>query len=124
MDKLKELQASFTKINAEFKQVFGLDNQTKDKVPSYNEEMDRMAKYVYNCMNNMQQQIYAAQDMHYRHQEGHLPKLTPSAMNKMLKVAGLDGDYVAKPKQIYSSNIVMAKSPSKGLIMEAEYKKQ
>ena len=40
----------------------------------------------------------------YAHSEGHLPKLTPSALTKLIKTAGMDDDYVVVPRQIWANN--------------------
>ena len=70
---------------------------------------DDLIEVMYQMCGSLRSQIYATQDMHYsycnevagkfdNHKTGHLPPLTPSAMGKVLKSCGMDGDYnVAKP---------------------------
>lgn len=65
--------------------------------------------YVCARINDVQNSMYRHVDNLYSaqaaHQKGHLPPLTPSGMNKLIKAAGQDGDYQAKPVSVYASKM-------------------
>src|SRR4051812_2410221 len=59
--------------------------------------MDRMFSYVNNNLDNIYSNLQ-------KHNTGHMPPLTPTALGKLLKNCGMEGDYQVQPKVIYASN--------------------
>ena len=58
--------------------------------------MDNSVNYLLRQIDDLYNRLGA-------HTEGHLPKLTPSALSKLIKTAGMDDDYVVVPRQIWAS---------------------
>lgn len=72
------------------------------------DRMDKMMDYMMRRMDAMAQHMWSYIDDMYewrsKHGVGHLPAMTPSAMSKMLKVCGMDGDYEVMPRPLYASH--------------------
>lgn len=72
--------------------------------------------YCHSRIDSMSNRIYNVADEMWSHAEkGHLPPLNAGAMNKMLKVAGLDDSYEAAKKNVYCA------SASKGAVVEVGF---
>lgn len=57
--------------------------------------------YMNRRMDNIANMYYGISDSMYSHAKvGHLPPLTPSAMGKMLKTCGMDGDFEVGKKYV------------------------
>lgn len=78
--------------------------------PSVEEKMSNMMNWMASRMDKICSSIYAEIDSlyasHSTHKQGHLPPFSPSAMNKVLKIAGMQDDYKAEPRTIYASTSV------------------
>ena len=58
--------------------------------------------YCHSRIDSMANRIYNVSDEIYSHaNSGHLPPMNAGAMNKMLKVAGMDDSYEANKKNVY-----------------------
>jgi hypothetical protein len=69
-------------------------------------------EYMKNAMSGMYNYIYAMEENFYNlssklyshAQDGHLPKLTPGSMKKLLKTCGMDEDYEVAKRVIYAND--------------------
>ena len=62
-----------------------------------------VASYLDQRINDLRGIMWDIDDRAWEHaSKGHLPPITASQLNKLLKVAGADGDYIAEPKTIYA----------------------
>ncbi len=60
--------------------------------------MSHVQDNLHSHINNVHDRINKLHEIHAAHQIGHLPKLTPTQLNKALKMCGADGDHVVMPQ--------------------------
>ncbi len=68
-------------------------------------------EYMKNALSSMYSYVYAMEENFYNlssklyshAQDGHLPKLTPGSMKKLLKTCGMDEDYEVAKRVIYAN---------------------
>lgn len=94
----EKLQQSFATEKKKYEESKGYsDTKQPSDDPMYNmmRYMDSSLSYIYDRINGMDNDFY---DYKNTHKNGHLPKMTPTAMAKMLKMCGMDEDYeIIKP---------------------------
>ena len=108
-EELTKLNQSFAALNDGFKNLISERKQAKADMGGEKDDdkMGEMMDYMHSLFSNVHSRIYAMEDNFYsyaaQHDKGHIPPLSPSQMNKMLKGCDANEDYVAQPKVIYAS---------------------
>jgi hypothetical protein len=100
LKKLEELKASIDKIDTKFKELRG-----GPEMATNSDINNQIWNTCYDMVDGLRQYVYTIADALYKHQNnGHLPPIVGAErMNKALKSTGMDGDYKAEPRTIYSS---------------------
>ena len=127
LTELNKIKANIEKIQKKFAEIRGYSEEDVQKMCSADDmgmQMDSMQSdvdYLYRYLSNIQQYIYQVEGAFYSwasdHQTNHVPKLNASAMEKFLKVVGMDGDFQVQKPQIYMS------ATKHGPILELNYSK-
>lgn len=107
---LKELSETFANISKEFKELrAGMDMPSAD--PKNHDMMNRMMDNMYAMINNVHNRIDKVDQQHWQNMDNHmsasthLPKLSASQHEKLLKSCGASEDYnVIKPSIFASRN--------------------
>jgi hypothetical protein len=100
--KLQEIKASIEKLDKNYRESRGYGESTSS--PSKDESADlmySMIQGVYRYIDYVQGNMYDWQDRHTSN-SFHLPKLTPSQIEKLLKAAGAAEDFEVERKHIYA----------------------
>ena len=83
----------------------GMDSETEDD--DMEEELANI-KYALSSLGSylkyLEEAQYRMSESMYKHNDGHMPKLSAGAMKKLLKVCGMDEDYEVAKKVIYASD--------------------
>jgi len=104
MDKLKEIKASIEKINKQYRESKGYAavDCSSPSVAETQDVMYQMINSVYRYIDSVQSNFYRWQEAHSENTT-HLPKLTPSQLEKLLKAAGAAGDFEVMKKMAWAS---------------------
>ena len=97
------LQSEFNAVKTELK-ASDVNTVTVDKMY---QAINCMMSSVYSMIDNCHARISKMDDYYYKmlseHYQGHLPKLTPSQLNAVLKTCGADEDYEVAKRMIFAS---------------------
>jgi hypothetical protein len=103
MNKLKEIQANIQKLDKEYREIKGYGECCEKPCPAEVEDrMYQMISNVYKYIDYVQSNFYSWQNNH-TDSYTHLPKLTPSQTEKLLKAAGADKDFSVEKRVIFAS---------------------
>jgi len=106
MDKLtelKEIKANVEIIDKKYRESKGYGESTDKPCAAETEDMMySMVQGIYRYIDYIEGNIYSWQDRHIENST-HLPKLTPSQTEKLLKAAGASEDFDVQKKIIWSS---------------------
>lgn len=96
----EELKKSYQEFKA---------NCEKEMSSVTQEEVDQRIYHLYNYMDRFMSDMYSAIDRLYesqwKHEDGHLPKLTAGQTEKLFKMVGAENDYnVVKPTVYVSAS--------------------
>lgn len=106
-EELKKLQLSIAKLSKASPDMpgGGMDSETEDD--DMEEELANI-KYALSSLGSylkyLEEAQYRMSESMYKHNDGHMPKLSAGAMKKLLKVCGMDEDYEVAKKVIYASD--------------------
>ena len=107
---LKEIQTNLDNLDKQFKEI----KASCCESPVSPELNNQIWNICYDMVDGLRQYVYRIADELYTHKtNGHLPPIVGAErMNRALEAVGLDGDYVAEPKEIYAKckyNIISSK---------------
>jgi len=104
MDKLQEIKASIEKLDKNYRESKGYGECCDKPTPAETQDiMYSMIQGVYKYIDYVQSNFYSYQDRHETNYT-HLPKLTPSQTEKLLKAAGASEDFNVQKKIIWASD--------------------
>jgi len=102
LEKLQELRASILDIDKKYREIKGYGDVSSNPCPAEVEDMMyRMLSDVWRYIENVNQSNSTAWDNHMAGNT-HLPKLTASQQEKLLKAAGAGDDFQVVKPQIYA----------------------
>lgn len=100
---IENLQQSFAEIKKELKTIIA-EEPTNEKMTHMMEWMRRAMDNIDSRMSYVHQRINANENKLYSHCEtNHVPALKASAMQKFLKVVGMEDDMEVRKPSIYCS---------------------
>ncbi len=99
---LQDLTESFAKVEKNFKELRAAMPEKEDIYSKCMDSMYSMVNNLHDRINRVSQAGYDYQDSHAKN-NFHLPQLTASQKEKLLKAAGADGDFEVMKKPIYAS---------------------
>ncbi len=109
-DKLKadlaSLSESFASSESKFKDLVSkvkakANGDSEDVYCDIMNEVYAMVRYCHERIDNIRNAQWNLEDAVWRHStKGHLPPLGAAAMNSLLEVCGMDGDYTAAKKTL------------------------
>jgi hypothetical protein len=103
MNELQEIKANIAKIDKQYRISKGYAEDCNSPTPAEQEDtMYQMLGSVYSYIDRIQSQMYSWQDSHCSNYT-HLPKLTPSQTENLLKAAGANKDFEVQKKIIWAS---------------------
>ena len=110
INKLKEIKASIEIFDKKYRESKGYGECTKPSSAEMEDVMYQMVSSVYKYVDYVQSNFYSWQSYHTDNHT-HLPKLTASQTEKLLKAAGASEDFdVAKPTIWARANTNKSKS--------------
>lgn len=101
--KFEEKDGKFV-VTYDLAEVTASDDATKQHLEHVHKRIDSVRQDMWASVDKMYSYIDQCNMSLNKHKQGHLPELTASAMTKLLKTCGMDGDYSVQPKVIYASN--------------------
>ena len=93
-NEFKKIKESLASLDKKFQEV-------KAQMPE-NDKYGDLMEICYSMVSNLRNYVYAVEDQVWEHKsQNHVPPLNAAAMEKFLKVVGMDGQYKIQPPVLY-----------------------